>query len=505
MKRRERGRQVFWAGAAVVLAAALLAWGNARPFAGCWNDGSRLATIECLLDHQTFTIDHSIFVTVPPEPGRAPYPADDPGLLQHGTQDKLYINGHFYSDKSPVPAVLMTGAAWVWEWATGNTVRDDPAGFCLMMTLAFSGVPYVLAVLAVYRLSLCVGLRLSLALTVTASFALATTALPYARHVNNHILLLAVTATLAAEIAAATRPTTGHPPAFHGGFIGCLAGLGYTIDLGAGPVLLLSTALFVATRRRWVYLVSFAAAALPWLLLHHALNYAVGGCWRPANALAEYFRWPGSPFNAGNLTGGWPHSTLGGLFVYAAALLLGKRGFVGHNLPLFLLVPLAWRWWQDGRWRRPGVLWALMTCGGTWVVYAANSNNSSGQCLSIRWFVPLLAPAYYMLALGVRASRAARTQLLLLSAWGVLLGALMGEGPWSKHMVPGFWPLQAVALLTWMLLRRRSSPSLLLPEAAVTPPPAAAFHEVPAKEMAVAIGSDAERSRLAPTGPFIGG
>ena len=39
----------------------------ARPYAGSWNDGSRLATVESLVDRHTWAIDDSIFVAVPPE------------------------------------------------------------------------------------------------------------------------------------------------------------------------------------------------------------------------------------------------------------------------------------------------------------------------------------------------------------------------------------------------------------------------------------------------------
>ena len=50
---------------------------------------------------------------------------------------------------------------------------------------------------------------------------------------------------------------------------------------------------------------TFVLAALPWFVLHHVLNYAIGGTVKPANANPEYFRWPGSPFAVGNLTGSW--------------------------------------------------------------------------------------------------------------------------------------------------------------------------------------------------------
>src|SRR5712691_11790158 len=88
-----------------VLAVALtLAALSTRPYAGSWNDGSRLATVECLVDYHTLAIDDSIFVRVPPQ-GEAvagsPYSVDEPALLEHGTLDKLFVQGHFYSDKSP--------------------------------------------------------------------------------------------------------------------------------------------------------------------------------------------------------------------------------------------------------------------------------------------------------------------------------------------------------------------------------------------------------------------
>ena len=61
----------------VILAAAAVAVVSARPYAGAWNDGSRLATVECLVDHGTLAIDDSLFVRVPPDGSaqRNPYPA----------------------------------------------------------------------------------------------------------------------------------------------------------------------------------------------------------------------------------------------------------------------------------------------------------------------------------------------------------------------------------------------------------------------------------------------
>ena len=61
-------------------------------------------------------------------------------------------------------------------------------------------------------------------------------------------------------------------------------------------------------------------------------------------------------------------------------------------------------------------------CGGTWLLYAALSNNYSGPCCSIRWFVPFLAPAYYVLALLLKRFPEYRWDFYVLSGWGAVLG-----------------------------------------------------------------------------------
>jgi hypothetical protein len=426
----EPGRRI--AACVVLLLACAIAVVSARDYAGGWNDRSRLATVESLVDHGTLAIDQSIFA--------------------EETADKLFIRGHYYSDKSPVPALALAGVYKALQTATGWTAREQTDTFCRVLNLSSAGLAYVLAVWCVYRLGVFLGLRPWPALGLTASFALTTVAPAYARHVNNHVLLLAVTAGLALTLARiAAESTRGIVRARHFLAAGSLVGIGYTFDLGAGPVLLLGTLVLVVFRtRRLRFPALTLLAALPWLVLHHALNYAVGGTFAPANSVAEYFNWPGCPFTPATMTGGWKHTSVGHFLLYAASLLLGKRGFIGHNLPLFLaLAGAVWLLRRRPR-ERPEVLFAVGVSAGVWLVYAANSNNSSGPCCSIRWFVPLLAPGYHVLALWLRERPDQARALAVLSGWGAILAAVMWwEGPWMMHLVPGYWPVQGMALLTW--------------------------------------------------------
>ena len=243
-------------------------------FAGGWNDGSRLATVESLVDHQTWAIDDSVFVrpsaVAPGAP--APYPPSDYNLMHGGTLDKLRINGHYYSDKSPTPSLWLAAVYAVFRFVTGWTAATHADAFCYVLTLASSGLAYVVAVWSVWRLGRPLGLSQRLRLLLTAAFALATVALPYARHVNNHILLLGVLAALddgngaAAHGAPPTLPSPSEGEGRVGGTwgrmlrLGVLAGLSYGIDVGTGPLLVGGAAVWVLYRcRRLAPLTLFAA------------------------------------------------------------------------------------------------------------------------------------------------------------------------------------------------------------------------------------------------------
>jgi hypothetical protein len=409
---------------------------SARDYAGSFNDGSRLATIESLVDYRTLAIDDSVYVRVPPNDGAAPGPYGGPSAddLERGTFDKIQVRDHFYSDKPPVPHVLLAGWYQVLQWVTGLTARRRPDLFCYWMTVASNGAAYVAAVWCTYRLGRLFHLALPLRVLLAASLGLATVALPYTRQINAHIWLLGVTAALMLNLAGlAEEAQTGRVRWPRLLAVGTLAGLGYAIEGGAGPVLFACTLALVAWRCWRVGPVAVCLlAALPWLVLHHALNYAIGGTFKPANAVPEYFNYPGAAFDATTLTGTWNHNSIEDFLRYARKLLIGKRGFINANLPLFLAVPalvfLLLR--RTPQW--PEVLYATALSGGIWLLYALFSVNYSGWCCSIRWFVPLLAAAYYVLAVFLRSYPRYGWDLLVLSGWGAVVAWLMWKGgPWE--------------------------------------------------------------------------
>ena len=428
---------------AVVLLTTVVAVGSAMPYAGGWNDGSRLATAECVGERGTFVIDESIFVKVPAD--NPPYPEHAPWLRKDGTADKLFIDGHFYSDKPPVLGLLMGGVYRAWLFVGGPTAAERPDLFCWFLTVFTSGVAYVVAVWCVFRLGVVVGLSGRTLTLFTPAFGVCTIAPTYAQHVNGHVVQLAVAAALCLALAGGRRFALA----------GFLAGFGYTLDLGIGPGLLACTLAYcwhVGGLR--MFLLALLCAA-PWVGLHHALNYAIGGTVGPANAVPQYLMWPGSPFTEANMTGGLKHDAAGFL-LYGADMLFGKKGFLLHNLPLWLVpgsaVLLAWH-----RPRlRPVVAFALSWPLLGWAAYAATSSNLSGMCCSVRWFVPFLAPGFWLIALALREFPRYRPDFAWLCGVGAVLSVLAWwRGTWAQQMPPGLWGWVALAAVGRGVIRWR--------------------------------------------------
>jgi hypothetical protein len=232
--------------------------------------------------------------------------------------------------------------------------------------------------------------------------------------------------------------------------LGTLAGLGFNLDLGSGPLLVAAVLGVVAWRtRRLRPVLVCAIAATPWLAAAAAVNFALGGGWKPINMYPQHFLYPGSPFTQQNLTGFFRHAPFDQV-LYAGAMLVGKHGFWNHNLPL--LGAVAWGGLLFSRrfCGRVELAAMLAWCAATWLLFAVLSNNMGGACCSVRWFVPFLAPGYWLLAVVLRDRAEFRADFVALSAWGAVLGAIMWwTGPWTPRMVPLMWPVTGCALLTW--------------------------------------------------------
>jgi hypothetical protein len=461
----------------LALAAFALAALSAKPYATAWNDGSRLASVEALVERGTFRIDGTTFLEGAP----GAYEANNP-LLAKGTLDKLLIDGHWYSDKPPLVSVPLAGAYRTLMACGAPAPSEAPGAFAWVVCVLLSGIGFAISVGCAWVLGARAGLEPKWRAIWLGAFALATVLPAYTRSANNHIAQLGAVAAVCvllcriADRTAAGRSAWGSLLA-----AGFVTGFAYNLDFGLGPPLVCAVLLAVALRTRSAAAVLVCGIGLlPCVLAGHAINFAIGGDWlKPLNMHREYLSWPGSPFDT-TMTGVMRDRYFA-QFLYTLDLLFGKKGFLTHNPPLLLAVTSG-AWWllrakneprpQGSGNYRVELLALAGWCVAAWLMYGVLSKNHGGACVSVRWFVPFLAPGFWLLAHLLVARPNLRREFAVLALCGAPLAVSAWlVGPWWMKNVPGYWFVFGASLLGWGIARATA------PRAKEEPP--AALPEVP--------------------------
>jgi hypothetical protein len=427
---------------------------GARDQPGGFNDGSRLATAESLIDRGTLTIDDSVFVRPPPDlKERGLLPPDPKPIysLARGTKDKLLIDGRYYSDKPMIPAVVNAAAYRVLMLFGLPRPGERPDVFTRVSTILMCGIGYAVAVGCLWVLGRRFGLSPWWRLVWLGGFALATLLPAYTRQLNAGVPQLGATAALALLLS---RIASGDSPRWVFALAGSCAGFGFTVDQASGAPLLMLAAVAVYLRtRRLALLAWFLVGAAPWVVAHLWVHYAIGHVWVPLNMVPEYLEWPGSPFDRTNMTGAARHMPES-LAIYTRELLLGESGFLIFNLPLLLAVVMAWRvivWPVPDRIELTAMIaWSVVV----FALYAVLSDNFGGYCLSIRWFIPLIVPGFWVVARLMVECPTLRFDFAVLAAFGLVISWLSWPaGPWLVVEQPDATPIARAAVGTWMAVR----------------------------------------------------
>jgi len=406
-----------WLGVALALGYFLLclAWTQHAP--ASWNDIARVAAIESLAERGTWAID------------------DSPWFEQ--TQDKVLLNGKFYSDKMPLLAWMAAGAYAVLRRFGGSLTPDcaESAALCgyYPLTLVLVGIPASLLLVLVFDFARRQNASVAAALVTTIALGIGTMVLPYSLVLNHH--LPAAVSLFAAYYVLTTRAAKNERWLLGVGF---LAALAVAFDPLAGILAAaLGVVAFVRFRQRALY---FLLGALVPLLVTAWLDFEIAGTIVPPYLIPNGYAYEGSAFPA--TVGG--NGTPDDLPQYAFKMFLGAQGLFAYNpILIFALVGMGIAAVTRAHVRRVEAI----VCGSAFVllsVYlATRTGNLGGEAYGERWFVhaiPLVMTFILFAPPVAKRYRWVATPLfgiaLLVSVFSSYQGA---QNPW-RYLAPPAHP-----------------------------------------------------------------
>ena len=393
----------------VLFVAFMLLWASlTKVYTHSWQEESRLATVQTLVEQGTFIIDHTEF---------------------NRTGDKVFIDGHFYSDKTPVLSVAASGAYAVLHNVFGLTldpaicVPDEDRAACraltptgtrftafYWLTLIFIGGSASLLVVLFWRAMLQAGAGGLLATALAVALGLASPLAPYsivfAGHVPAALCLFAAfmllittsglaalagsTATLKLEPAEASTPIKRRSNWM-------LFGAGFLVSLSANIDLTL--AIFIAAFGVWILFTRWRGL-LPYILgavipfaISAAINYWAAGTSVPLYFDPKAYDFVGTVLNTTvGGTSGFYSLEFGLRYTYD--MFVGQRGLVSFTpMLIFAFIGMGAAFRQR---RQRGLISAVL--GGS-LVFAAylilRTDNFGGLAWGTRWFVPLVPLWWY--------------------------------------------------------------------------------------------------------------
>jgi hypothetical protein len=378
-----------------------------------WQEESRMATVQTLVEQGTFIIDHTEF---------------------NRTGDKVFINEHFYSDKTPVLSVAAAGAYAILHNTFGLTldpticVPDEDVAACraftpmgtrftafYWLTLILIGGSASLLIVLFWRAMLNAGASGTLATALAVALGLASPLAPYSIVFAGHVpaaLCLSAGFMLLLPLchpernAVKSKDVTRNDMIYSGWrffFAGFLISLAANVDL--------TLAIFIAAFGLWVMftrwrkVLAYALGVFVPFAITAAINYWAAGTIVPLYFDPKAYDFVGTVLNTTvGGTNGFYSLDFG--LRYAYDMFVGQRGLFSFTPMLifaFIGIGVAIK-------QRPQRGLALTVLLGS-LAFAAylilRTDNFGGLAWGTRWFVPLVPLWWYFSrdAYGVMRNR----------------------------------------------------------------------------------------------------
>jgi hypothetical protein len=380
---------------------------------GGWNDASRLAMVEAIVERGHLWIDGT--------------------HMSRFTGDIVRIDGRFYSDKPPALAFAAV-PVYALQVALGSTFRKNLPETYYWTTLLTVGLTTLLGLVFLERFLRRFVPDARWRAATVLGLGLGTLNTAYSVTFSNHPP--SATALLAGFLLAWRWRRSGGPlvvAALAGLAIGVAALTDHAAVLYAPAIL--AYLVWPRTRRHAAAGLAFAVAVALLLAAYAAYAIALSGNPRPLPLQPALFQYPGSYFaDPAHLPGrGFGHASWKALLEYSALCLIGYRGLFTIT-PTLLLVFAGMLRIAGSRThpRRAEALVALVPTLGVIAYYLVTSTEAGGNAYGVRWFCLFIPLFYVFLVDAYRTIGSAVGRALFWTAYAVSIPlALVGAiDPW---------------------------------------------------------------------------
>jgi len=382
-----------------------------------WNEASRMALTQSLVEQHSFIIDESVFVT---------------------GGDKVFIDDNFYSDKPAIPSML---AAIVYAPLHALGLRLDYGWnlsyyFIILFTIKVFWIASILAFRKALRFTSLQQERYTLLVLI---YAFASLSFSWSATFSNHSLAGSSLMIALYYYLKGKRENSNYALLWSGFFFSLAA----SMDMATAIFLLGFGVLVVYRWRVAAQALLFIAGAIVPLAIHLGVNYSIGGTLIPLQINPEFFIFEGSVWTESNSLSGVSLNSPLFTIQYGFLSLFGSKGFMWYNpLLIGLFIPLI----QNLRKGSALQLETIAITSGAIILmsyYFMFSTNYGGWSYSIRWFVPMLPLIFFYLFDLKILSKGGKDKIIL---WSVIIVSIIIAGiglinPWSNqdlHIIPLF-------------------------------------------------------------------
>lgn len=382
-----------------------------QPRVGSWNDASRMATIQSLIETRTLSIDQSVFIK---------------------TGDKVFINGHYYSDKPVLPAIL---GAFIYEPLYRLGLRLDYGFNAAYFLITFFTIKllWIAGLIAFFQSLKHTELEENYILLLTGTLAFGSLFLTWSATFNNHLVAASFLIIGFYFVLQSRTKNDNIKNLFLAGFFLSLAGL------SDNPCIIYYFGFFIfllTNFEKKSIIIPYLLGGMITIIPNLVINYQMIGNLIPIQIQKAYFEYPGSVWTESGSLSGTNINRGTFLLNYSFTALIGSKGFLIYNPFLFLAfaylvieIKSKREFWKE----------AIVIGGSSLAItgyYLFFTNNYGGWSYSIRWLVPLIPVLYFFIhPIFKDFNLQKRWMYVTLFLISTIIGVIGVINPWSNQIL----------------------------------------------------------------------